>query len=142
MKSMTKLMVVAMLLVAALVVAPVAAERTIDKNGVSYLKGGDIIYVGEDQLDFTENFTYLGTESSVKLVHFTDKTADNTIILPTAGAELRKSDVGTKTGSYYVLLTSDPSNLDNIPAGREEKRMDGLSTSATPLRVLLTRSSR
>ena len=119
MKSMTKLMVVAMLLVAALVVAPVAAERTIDKNGVSYLKGGDIIYVGEDQLNFTENFTYLGTESSVKLVHFTDKTADNTIILPTAGAELRKSDVGTKTGSYYVLLTSDPSNLDKIPAGRE-----------------------
>jgi len=111
-------MVVAMLLVAALVVAP-AAARTIDAEGVSALADGDIIYVGEDKLDFT-GITGMAGATSVKLVHFTDKTADNTIIVPATGAELKKSDVGTKTGSYYVLLTGDPSNLDQItPLGRE-----------------------
>jgi len=46
MKSMTKLIVVAMILAAALVVAPVAA-RTIDTTG-------DTVYIGEKTVDLTK----------------------------------------------------------------------------------------
>ena len=46
MKSIAKLMVVAMLLAAALVVAPVAAARTIATSG-------DTVYVGEENINLT-----------------------------------------------------------------------------------------
>jgi len=93
-------MVVAMLLVAALVVAPVAAARTIDTNGT-------IIYVGEENLKFDTGAGIAGnfTSASItKLVHFTDQTADKTIIVsdPT-NFELKKSEVGTTTGGYYLF---------------------------------------
>ncbi|HOZ44161.1 MAG TPA: hypothetical protein PLD13_11240, partial [Methanoculleus sp.] len=55
MKSMTKLIVVAMILAAALVVTPVAAARGITANGTN-------VFVGEEQLTFAGDgkllFTY------------------------------------------------------------------------------------
>jgi len=101
MKSMTKLMVVAMLLVAALVVAPAAAR--IDAKT---LESGDTIYVGEENLNFASNFN--GTAGSgvgiTKLVHFSDNTADKTILV-SPGFEISKTDVGTTTGPYYAFGT-------------------------------------
>ena len=102
MKSMTKLMVVAMLLVAALVVAPAAAARTIDTNGT-------IIYVGEENLNFAvggaNGFNAGSANDITKLVHFTDQTADKTIYIDGTNFELKKSDVGTTTGAYHVFTS-------------------------------------
>jgi len=94
MKSMTKLMVVAMVLVAALVVAP-AAARTIDINGTN-------VFVGEEQLTFTGNFS-----TTTQLVHYTGevgKSSTDRTITVTGGvvSELVK---GIPTGNYY-----DPAN--------------------------------
>jgi PGF-CTERM protein len=99
MKSMTKLMVVAMLLVAALVVAP-AAAREINSSGA-------IIYVGEEGLSFGTDFnaTVSDPTNITKLVHFTDQTADKTIYIDGSNFELKKSEVGTTTGAYHVFTT-------------------------------------
>jgi hypothetical protein len=101
-------MVVTATLLVALVIAPAAARDVADDKS-KIIEAGDIIYVGEENLNFA---TIAGvdpaTAGSVKLVHFTDKTADRTIIVPTTGAELKKSDVGTTTGSYYVLPNDAP----------------------------------
>jgi hypothetical protein len=96
---MTKLMVVAMLLVAALVVAP-AAARTINSPGA-------IIYVGEEDLSFGTGFnaTVSNPADITKLVHFTDQTADKTIYIDGSNFELKKSEVGTTTGAYHVFTT-------------------------------------
>jgi len=98
MKSIAKLMVVAMLLAAALVVAPVAAA---DRAVVS----GDYIYVGEERINLT-----LIDPNANRIVHYSDPSAgvsDNTI--PAPGGiipELLGTGVGTKTESYYVLNAS------------------------------------
>jgi len=108
MKSMTKLMVVAMLLVAALVVAPAAAREYVgesdDGNVIYNISDGNTIYVGEKNLDLAP---VLGTNSTGWLVHFsstTDNTVDKTIAISNArDFELTKSAVGTTTGTYYVF---------------------------------------
>lgn len=102
MKSITKLMVVAMLLAAALVVAPAAAARTIPTSG-------DTVYVGEENIAFTFE------PAVTQIVHYSDPTAgaiDKTI-LASGGVipELTSTAVGTVTGPYYVFNASgDPTN--------------------------------
>ncbi len=97
MKSITKLMVVAMLLAAALVVAPAAAARTIPRSG-------DTVYVGEENIAFTFE------PAVTQIVHYSDPTAgaiDKTI-LASGGVipELTSTAVGTVTGPYYVFNAS------------------------------------
>ncbi|KAF5046527.1 hypothetical protein DSECCO2_469830 [anaerobic digester metagenome] len=110
MKSMTKLMVVAMVLAAALVVAP-AAARVVSSSGTT-------VYVGEEQL----NFAGFGASGQVdQLVHFTnfgDRSIDKTIQADSVGniTELTRAAVGTTTGPYYVFAVGeDPSTA--TPAG-------------------------
>ncbi len=122
MKSMTKLMVVAMLLVAALVVAPVAARTYVGEHadgiGIYNISNGDTIYVGEQHLEFNESsFEGGGSLSGGQLVHFTDtkaNTIDVSIPIPNAkDFELKSSDVGTVTGTYCVFNASMPAEYDN-----------------------------
>jgi len=94
MKSMTKLIVVAMILAAALVVTPVAAARTITTNGTN-------VFVGEEQLTFTTDFGGV-----TELRHYTGdpgkSSTDKTISVATGGIvnEILK---GIPTGSYYAV---------------------------------------
>jgi len=96
MKSMTKLIVVAMILAAALVVTPVAAARTISTSGTN-------VFVGEENLDFST----FGNGTVTQLVHYTgtvgDSSTDKTITV-TSGivSELVK---GIPTGNYYAMET-------------------------------------
>ncbi|WOX58704.1 MEMAR_RS02690 family S-layer glycoprotein [Methanoculleus receptaculi] len=96
-------MVVAMLLAAALVVAPAAAGT---RNVIS----GATVYVGE------ENVTLGFAPGANQIVHYSDPTAgaiDKTISLSPAGVipELTSTAVGTVTGPYYVFdNTGDPTN--------------------------------
>jgi len=83
MKSMTKLMIVAMVLMAALVVAPAAARD---------VGSGSIIYVGEENLNF---------DGVTRLVHYSDNTEDN-IILVGSPFNLDASDVDGIFGTYYL----------------------------------------
>jgi hypothetical protein len=104
MKSMTKLMVVAMLLVAALVVAPAAAARTITSTGAN-------AFVGEEDLSFTD---VPAGETVVQWVHYSDPSAgtiDRT--LTATGGVINELNKGIPTGSYYVFTdapTADPAN--------------------------------
>ncbi|MDI3507286.1 MAG: hypothetical protein PWQ69_1266 [Methanomicrobiaceae archaeon] len=99
MKSITKLMVVAMLLAAALVVAPAAAgTRNVTNSGAT-------VYVGE------ENVTLGFALDATQIVHYSDPTAgaiDKTISLAPNGTipELTRTAVGTVTGPYYVFNAS------------------------------------
>lgn len=90
MKSMTKLMVVAMILVAALVVAP-AAARTVDSLNTT-------IYVGEEGINFVGNFSDIQS-----LRHYSGDTEDNVITVTNARSfDLTASDVDGIYGSYRV----------------------------------------
>jgi PGF-CTERM protein len=108
MKSIAKLMVVAMLLAAALVVAPVAAARTIGASG-------DTVYVGEE--DITLGFDITATQ----IVHYSDPTAgaiDNTIQAPGGVIpELSSTKVGTKTGPYYAFNASGDPTIRGTASG-------------------------
>ncbi len=114
MKSMTKLMVVAMLLVAALVVAPAAAREgwTNPTNDEVYynITSGDTIFAGEEHLNISALF---GGEKNGRLVHFSDPStgaADKIIEVADAhDFELIKTTVGSTTGTYYAFNKSgDP----------------------------------
>ncbi|WP_067078704.1 MEMAR_RS02690 family S-layer glycoprotein [Methanoculleus horonobensis] len=90
MKSMTKLMVVAMILAAALVVAP-AAARTVDSLNTT-------IYVGEEGINFVGNFSDIQS-----LRHYSGDTEDNVITVTDASSfDLTASDVDGIYGSYRV----------------------------------------
>ncbi|SCL76486.1 major cell surface glycoprotein [Methanoculleus chikugoensis] len=111
MKSMTKLMVVAMILAAALVVAPAAAR---------VVNPGDTVYVGEENINFAG---VSGVVNNIRYVHisgsFSDWNIDNTILAGADGnvSELTESAVGTKTGTYYVIgtgLSQDATRYINI----------------------------
>lgn len=117
MKSMTKLMVVAVaaLLAAALVVAP-AAAREINSTGT-------IVYVGEENLKFNTTDTsgdFIGAGEITKLVFFSDQTAEKTIIINPDDFELKKSDVGTKTGAYYIFNKTAPLTEKKYAVGTVE----------------------
>jgi len=110
MKSMTKLMVVAMVLAAALVVAPAAARTvgvgTVDGNTVYNISPGDTIYVGEKNLAFNQSESW-GVLTGGRLVHFTDTTANTTdkniVISDATNFEVDSGKFGTVTGDYYVF---------------------------------------
>jgi len=139
MKSMTKLMVVAMVLVAALVVAPAAARTfdgaAADGNAIYSIADGDAIYVGEENLNFT---TLLG-QNSGWLVHFSsvsDLAVDKQIpISNAADFELTKTAVGTTTGTYYVF-TGSPFN----PAGATYRGTVIVDTPSVSLDAVLNNS--
>ena len=89
MKSMTKLMVVAMILVAALVVAPVAARApTVNST----------IFIGEENLNVAAF-----APSDTRLVHYSsvqDQAVDDEIVV--TGGIITEVKKGIKTGNYYV----------------------------------------
>jgi len=96
MKSITKLMVVAMLLAAALVVTPVAARTTaITTNGTT-------VYVGEEDLNFSVTGVFAG---ATEFVHYTGEAGtsaiDERLSVDVEGniTEIRK---GIPTGDYYA----------------------------------------
>jgi PGF-CTERM protein len=111
MKSMTKLMVVAMLLVAALVVAPAAAERVVPDGGT--------VFIGEKNVNLNKVFDYgsdgvvVGAGKEGTLVYYSSITSDSggsrtgtiekTVTVPNASAfELTATDFGT-TGAWYAF---------------------------------------
>jgi PGF-CTERM protein len=97
MKSMTKLMVVAMLLVAALVVAP-AAARTVSTDGAN-------VFVGEENLNLSGSL-FRGYD---RLVHFSDysaKSVDKTLTVD-ANGNITELEKGIPTGPYYVFKSGD-----------------------------------
>jgi len=127
MKSMTKLMVVAMLLVAALVVVPVAAQRTI--------ASGNTIYVSEEDLDVSALF--LGNASG-NLVRFSGSLIDRNVVgspifVPdTSNFDLSATAVGTSTGTWYAFNESDSIQGTDQPLGNVL-----IQVPSTNLRVLL-----
>ena len=110
MKSITKLMVVAMLLAAALVVAP-AAARTISTNGTT-------IYVGEKNLDLSG----LGGAADGTLVFYSSVSSPNsatigkTIAVPGNTFELTAPDVGDSTGAWYFFDSTNTGSITNPSA--------------------------
>ncbi|HOB44423.1 MAG TPA: DUF3821 domain-containing protein, partial [Bacillota bacterium] len=106
MKSMTKLMVVAMLLAAALVVAPAAAARTITENGST-------VYIGEENVNLTAIFDHPAGGGEGVLVYYSSTTGsgadwtgtiEKTItVANTSKFELTKTDFGSLTGQWYAF---------------------------------------
>ena len=103
MKSITKLMVVAMLLAAALVVAP-AAARTIVSGGT--------VFIGEEDVDLTAVFNTTVGDSGT-LVHYSSITSSGALRIGTiektisvanvSKFELTKTDFGSLTGQWYAF---------------------------------------
>jgi PGF-CTERM protein len=130
MKSMTKLMVVAMLLVAALVVAPAAARTYVgnhdDGIGKFAIAPSDTVYVGEQHLNFAAGWT-ADLTAGARFVHYTDTTKgtyDKAVTISSPDDfELTSSDFGTTTGTYYVFpITASIS--DPVPAGTQTLYVD------------------
>jgi len=111
MKSMTKLMVVAMLLVAALVVAPAAAARTIETNGTT-------VFIGEKNVNLDKIFGYTTVDYTKyvpngTLVFYsstTGSTADRSGTIEktvpvgnTSKFELTTTDFGSLYGQWYAF---------------------------------------
>ena len=98
MKSITKLMVVAMLLVAALVVAPVAAAPR-------SITSGETIYVGEENLDLSAAFI---ANTTGLLVYSPGESNQKTIrVGDTSEFDLLSDRVGGTTGLWYAYSTTD-----------------------------------
>ena len=107
MKSITKLMVVAMLLVAALVVAP-AAARTVEDGGT--------IYVGEEKLDLKANV--FDGNSTGTLVYSPGETNQKTIRIGNTGDfNLLSASVGGTTGYWYAYGGTNSSQAGQGSAG-------------------------
>ncbi|MFY9449547.1 MAG: DUF3821 domain-containing protein, partial [Candidatus Methanoculleus thermohydrogenotrophicum] len=110
MKSITKLMVVAMLLVAALVVAPAAAARTVTEST------GATVFIGEKNVNLNPVFG-LGAEGKGTigtLVYYSSITTgvdgtqigtiQKTVTVPdTKSFELTATDFGSLTGQWYAF---------------------------------------
>jgi PGF-CTERM protein len=91
MKSITKMMLVAMVLVAALVVAP-AAARAINDTGAN-------VYVGEEDLNFTGAF-----DGTARLVHYSGAVGEATDKIFTVNSEGNITEITAgPTGAYYAL---------------------------------------
>jgi len=114
MKSMTKLIVVAMILAAALVVTPVAAARDITANGT-------IVYVGEEDLNMADIFQGVLGDSGT-LVRFSGNLNDRNVaqVIPVTNIsdvdELTKTKVGTGTGTWHAFLKNADYSNSNINA--------------------------
>ena len=133
MKSMTKLMVVAVvaLLAAALVVAPAAArEGVVDEDGTVFynIEDGDTIFAGEEHLNISALFG--DGVSSGRLAHFSDPStgaADKIItVADVTDFELIKSTVGSTTGTYYAFEGSvkAPSAEKSVVVDIPDVRLD------------------
>lgn len=116
MKSMTKLMVVAMILAAALVVAPVAAARTISS--------GDTIYVGEENLNLTDIFQGAVGDSG-NLVRFSGSLSDRNVVQVIQVSNITSFDltataVGSGAGTTWQAFKAgaDYTNSSVAPDGR------------------------
>ncbi len=122
MKSMTKLIVVAMILAAALVVTPVAA-RMISGSG-------DNVFVGEENLNFSQavGSPFIGT---AKLVHYSDKPAGVTDKVFTVNAEGNITELtkGIPTGSYYALNGAG-AEIANVNVQNPETTLDVVLNSS------------
>lgn len=109
MKSMTKMMLVAMVLVAALVIAPAAARDISD---------GNTIYVGEDDLNLTTLFKPAPGTTTGTLVWYSSTTAGAGTVGKTISVanfsdfDLTATAVGTATGSWYAFNTTPFTNPD------------------------------
>jgi len=113
MKSMTKLMVVAMVLAAALVVAP-AAAREITTSGAN-------IYVGEEEV----NFNATAYPGAVRLVHYTDRTAEATDkIFTLVGGNVTEFTPGIPTGTYYLDTGTKAGELASFNVQNPEATLD------------------
>lgn len=141
MKSMTKLMVVAMVLVAALVIAPAAARP---------VTSGSTIFVGEENLDLTAlggNVSTLVYYSNIASA--TAGTIGKTVSVGNDAAfELTATDVGTSTGAWYAFATgatlTDPSAalgyaLVQVPSTKLDVKLNGTTDSVNAKTV--TRAS-
>ena len=128
MKSMTKLMVVAMLLVAALVVAPAAARMYVgnhaDGIGIYNISNKDTIYVGEQHLNFTDGVWTTVPTANARLVHYTDVAKGDynkaVTVSDPSDFELAASDFGTITGTYHLFLSGvdiGAPNADTLAIG-------------------------
>ncbi len=133
MKSMTKLMVVAMILVAALVVAPAAARSISD---------GDTIYVGEDDLDVDSLFGSPGPGTAGTLVWYssvssaTSATVGKTIaVANVSDFDLTSSAVGSSTGAWYAFtappFTNQSAALGTVLVEVPSVSLDVLQGSGT-----------
>ena len=109
MKSMTKLMVVAMILAAALVVAPAAAQRDITVNGST-------IYVGEKNLNLTGIFQGEVGDSG-KLVRFSGSLDDRNVVQVIQVSNITSFDltataVGSGAGTTWHAFKGDADYTD------------------------------
>ncbi|WP_292520994.1 MEMAR_RS02690 family S-layer glycoprotein [Methanoculleus sp.] len=123
MKSMTKLMVVAMILVAALVVAPAAAARDV--------ADGNTIYVGEDNLNLTGVF---GSATTGTLEFAYGESNQKTIRVGSPSSfDLLAASVGSTTGRWYAYNETGQaigtSVLIDIPSSRLDVVLDQGTTS-------------
>jgi len=113
MKSMTKLIVVAMILAAALVVTPVAAGRVI-------AAGDTDIYVGEENVNFDTNFP-----TAVRLVHYTDRAAEATDkIFTLVNGNVTEFTKGIPTGTYYLDTGTKAGELASFNVQVPEATLD------------------
>jgi PGF-CTERM protein len=100
MKSMTKLMIVAMILAAALVVAPAAARS---------VSNGDTIYVGEDDLDVDALFGSPASGSGTLVWYSSVSSANSATVGKTIAVadvsdfDLTSAAVGSSTGAWYAF---------------------------------------
>ena len=118
MKSITKLMLVAMVLAAALVVAPVAADRVITASDTN-------IYVGEENVNFDTNFP-----TAVRLVHYTDRIAGATDkIFTLVNGNVTEFTKGIPTGTYY-LESSPGVELASFNVQEPEATLDVMLNSS------------
>jgi len=122
MKSMTKLIVVAMILAAALVVTPVAA-RTISTSGAN-------VFVGEENLNFSTvaPSPFIGTD---RLVHYSDKGAlvtDKILTVNTEG-NITEFIKGIPTGIYYAINGAG-TEIANVNVQNPETTLDVVLNSS------------
>jgi len=142
MKSMTKLMVVAMVLVAALVVAPAAARP---------VNSGSSIFVGEENLDLTA-INGSGVSTLVYYSNIASATAGTIGKTLSVGNdvafELTSTDVGTSTGAWYAFTANaDLTNpqaangyvLVQVPSTKLDAKLAG--TTETVNAKTVTRAS-
>ncbi len=117
MKSMTKLMVVAMILAAALVVAPAAARDA------PIINNGTTVYVGEKNLNFDSSGSIQPIVGKItELVHYSDPSAGITDVIINSDnvgniTELTRARIGTATGPYYLFDTTGQSANRNSAVG-------------------------
>ncbi|MCT8336437.1 DUF3821 domain-containing protein [Methanoculleus sp. Afa-1] len=126
MKSMTKLMVVAMILAAALVVAPAAAARNVTD--------GTTIYVGEENLNLTGVFNPGAGVTSGVLVYAPGESNQKIMsVYSIIDYDLLEADVGSTTGLWYAYNSSSDVAKDGAGAAGTVQ----IQNPSKNLRVLL-----